>query len=212
MARTIKDVLNESNPNKLPSGAQIAKLGSALALEPIFIDSAVTSDTIVLPADAKASLGLTGFASVAGSTGALTFAAGGSPAAGQFSISASGDLVFAAADAVTQAEISYFPFEGEVITETVTVDASSAALPSGRKAICLISASVVLGIAPGAKLVVARDTAPAAGEASINAAGTAVDFNVGDVIAGSALLTYVITPGSGGTTSLASRLSRQADF
>lgn len=212
MARTIKDVLNESNPNKLPSGAQIAQLGSALALEPIFIDSAVSANAIALPNASKAKLGLAAFASAGGATGPLAFVAGGAPVAGEFSVSAAGDLVFAAADAVTRAEVSYLPFEGEIITETVNVAASAAALPSGRKTSLLIAASVVTGIATGAKSVMARGSAPAAGEAAINAAGSSIVFNAADVVAGSALLTYVITPGSGGTSSLASRLAEQADF
>lgn len=211
MARTIKDVLNESNPNKLPSGAQIAKLGSALALEPIFVDSAVSGDTIVLPNAAKARILIGAFASAGGATGPLT-PTGGTPVAGEVAISPSGDIIFAAADAITQAEVSYIAFEGEVITESVTVVASSAALPSGRKALCLVSASILVGIATGAKTVIARGSAPAAGEASISADGTAVDFNAADVLAGSCSVTYVITPGSGGTSSLTSRLSQQADF
>lgn len=211
MARTIKDVLNESNPNKLPSGAQIAKLGSALSLEPVFLDSAVSSDTIVLSNAAKARIGVAAFASAGGATGALS-PVSGAPAAGQFSISPTGDFLFAAADAITQAEVSYLPVEGELITESVNVVGSSAALPSGRKAVLLIAASITVGIATGAKTVVARDSAPAAGEAAINAAGTAIAFNAADVVAGSCELTYIITPGSGGTTSLASRLALQADF
>ena len=212
MARTIKDVLNESNPNKLPSGAQIAQLGSALALEPIFVDSAVVANTIALPSAAKAKLGLAAFASAGGATGPLAYVAGGAPVAGEFSVSASGDIVFAAADAVTRAEVSYLPFEGELITESVFVAASSAALPSGRKAVLLVSASVISGVIPGAKIVVDRGSAPAAGEVAINAAGSAIAFNAADVVAGQASLTYVITPGSGGTSSLSSRLAEQADF
>jgi hypothetical protein len=212
MARTIKDVLDEANPNKLPSGAQIAKLGSALSLEPAFIDAGVTANAIALPSAAKAALGLAAFASAGGATGPLAYVAGGAPVAGEFSVSASGDIVFAAADAVTRAEVLYLPIEGEVITESVFVAASSAALPSGRKAVLLLSASVVSGIIPGAKTVVARGGAPAAGEAAINAAGTAIAFNAADVVAGSCELTYVVTPGSGGTSSLNSRLAEQADF
>lgn len=212
MARSILDVLNESNPNKLPSAAQIAKLGSALGLEAAFLDSAVSANAIVLPNAAKALVGIAAFASVAGATGAKTFVSGGAPVAGEFSVSATGDIVFAAADAVTQAEVSYMPIEGEVITESVSVAASSAALPSGRKACLLLSATLDAGIAPGPKTVMARGAAPAAGEAAISASGLAVAFNAADVVAGSCTLTYIVTPGSGGTSSLTSRLAQQADF
>lgn len=211
MSRTIKDVLDESNPNKLPSGAQIAKLGTALSLLVRFIAASVTANVMALASDAKARFGLFAFATAGGSTGLKTFVPG-APAAGQFSIDAKGDIIFAGADAVTAAEVSYLPMEGEVFTEDLTVTASAAALSSGRGAVLLISAEVLTGIIPGAKTVTTRATAPAAGEASIDTLGTSIAFNAADVVAGTCRVTYIVTPGTGGTTSEAQRLAQQANF
>jgi hypothetical protein len=211
MSRTILDVLDESNPNKLPSGAQLAKLGSALGLLPRFASGAVSSSILVLPDDAKARVGLQAFATAGTTPGAKSFVIG-TPATGQFSINALGNILFATVDAVTAAEVSYIPFEGEVFTEDLTVSASSAALSSGRQAVMLISAQVLTGLVPGTKSVSARGAAPSAGSAAINTLGTAIAFNATDVVAGTCRVTYVITPGTGGTTSLASRLAQVASF
>lgn len=212
MSRSIKDVLNESNPNKLPSGAQVAQLGNALGLAPRFAAGAVAASILALASDAKASLGLTAFATAAGSTGAKTFVIGGAPVAGEFSIDPKGDIIFAAADAVTAAEVTYLSVEGELFTDELAVAASSAALSSGRGALVLISTEVISGIIPGTKTIAARASAPAAGSAAVSLLGTAISFNAADVVTGTCRVTYVVKPGTGGTSSLATRLAGTANF
>jgi hypothetical protein len=206
MARTLLAVLNESNPNKVSDALHAIKAGDAFALLPSFIAAAVVSDTLVLPTSAKAMSAMSAFATAGGAPGALAFVAGGAPVAGEFSVSASGDIVFAAADAVTAAEVVYFAVQGEVFTETVSVAASAAPFSSGRGGVMLLAASVGVGLSLGAKTPVARGSAPAAGEAALSADGLSVAFNAADVVIGSATLTYAITPGTGGTTGVQQRL------
>lgn len=207
MARTLLSALNESNPNKVSDALRDVKAGTAFLNAPSFIDSAVSSDTIILADGNKAALGLAAFASAGGATGPLAFVAGGAPVAGEFSVTPAGDLIFAAADAVTRAEVYFIAVQGEVFTESLEVAASSAAFSSGRKGAVLLSATITAGLALGPKTPVARGSAPAAGEAAIAADGLSVAFNVADVVAGSATVTYIVTPGSGGTSSVFSRLT-----
>jgi len=206
MPRTLRSAINESNPNKVADGLREVKAGDAFALLPRFIAGAVVASILALDNTAKAMSGLSAFVTAGGSTGAKTYVAGGAPAAGQFSVTPTGDLIFAAADAVTAAEATYTAIEGAVFTESVAVAASVGAFASGRQGVMLLSATVDVGIVLGAKTPVARGTAPVATEAAINALGTGVAFNAADVVAGRATVTYVITPGSGGTTGVSQRL------
>lgn len=206
MPRTLQSAINESNPNKVADGLREVKAGDALALLPRFVTGAVAANILTLASAAKALTGVSAFATVAGSAGAKSFVPGGAPVAGEFSVTPTGNIIFAAADAVTAAEVSYLSIEGEVFTESVAVAASVGAFASGRKGVMLLSATVDTGIILGAKTPAFRAAVPAAGTASINALGTGVTFNAADVVAGRATVTYVITPGSGGTTGVSQRL------
>lgn len=214
MARSLRSALNESNPNKLPSAGQVAKLGDALTLSPSFIAGAVSSHAIILPNNAKAFAVIGAFVSTGGTTGWFTPSpAGAAPGAGFCGVSPSGDIVFNAADAVTAAEVTYIVAEGETFTETLEIVASAAALPQSKKAVVLISAEVTSGISLGAKTSIARASAPAAGQAAISLDGASIAFAAADVVAGQAIVTYVAQPGAGSTLpSLAARLASGVDF
>jgi len=214
MARSLRTALNESNPNRLPSAGQVAKLGDALALSSAFVAGAVSSDALALPSNAKALSVLGAFATAGGATGwLLPVAPGAAPIAGECGVSPSGDILFAAADAVTAAEVTYLVAEGEVFTETLEVVASAAALPQSKQAVVLISAEITSGLSLGAKTSIARASAPAAGEAAISLDGASIAFAAADVLAGQAIVTYVAQPGAGSTLpSLAARLASGVDF
>ena len=204
MSRTLKTVLDEANPNKEPSAFQIAKAGSALGVVGAFVTGTVTSNKLTLPTGQKALQVLSAFSRVGTLTGYLTpIATETTPTTGQVAVNANGDIVFAVADAVTSAEVVYQPVEGEIYTDSVAVVASSATLLQSRRALKILSVSVVTGVIPGAKTVVARGTAaPTAGNVALNAAGAAVVFNAADVVAGTALITYIATPGVGNGPAL----------
>lgn len=213
MTRSLRAALNESNPNKISDGFRVALAGDALALTPAFIASAVTANTIVLAN--KAAFILAAFAVAGGATGALTVVAG-VPAAGQVAVSPAGDIVFAAADGVTSAEVTYAAQDGETFTETVDIVGSAALFLQSKRGVRLVSATVLTSNIPaglGAKTIAARGSAPAAGAAALSTAGTGVAFNAGNVVTGTASVTYIATPGVGAAPlGLAGRLASQVAF
>lgn len=216
MTRTLRAALDESNPNKLPTAAQSLPLGRGLSLLCLFAADAVASNVLVLPEEQKAGQVLRAYARVGGSTGYKTVVAAetAAPAAGQVAITPSGDIRFAAADAVTEAEVIYAPMEGEIFEDSVEVAASAATLSQSRRALQILSVTVDVGLIPGAKAIAARGSAPAAGSAALSAAGTGLAFNAADVVAGRATVRYIAVPGvgNGPDESIASALQSQVNF
>lgn len=210
--RTIQAVLDEANPTRSPEAQHQALLGSALALAPRFVKALVVANVLALPDAAKAARVVRAFATAGGAPGMLApVTPEGAVAAGQVGVTPTGDILFAAADAVTAAEVVYEPLEeGGVFTDAVDVAASAATLLQGRGAQQLLSVEVTTGVVLGLKTIDARGSAaPAAGEVALTADGLGLVFNVADVIAGKATVRYASTPGQGaGTTpTLAQRLA-----
>lgn len=215
MSRTLKQVLTEANPNKVAMALQLLDAGKALGMVPRTIRSAVSSNTIVLPDDAKACQILYAIALAGGLTGYLVPGSLKREAAvttGLVGVNSTGDIAFASADAITSAEVCYIPQEGVVITETVAVASNTGSFTGGRKGAILISATVLTGTALGAKIVDARATAPAAGHAALKLDGTGVAFQATDAVT-SATLKYVAFPGNGGeAASLDAALKSNVNF
>lgn len=211
MSRPLIDVLNEGNQNKLGSADQAVQMGNALGLVTRFIKAAVVANAIVLPDGFKAAAVIRAFATAGGTTGMKTpVLPEGAVAATQVGTTPTGDILFAAADAVTFAEVEYAVLEGAgVFEEDIDVAASALVFPQGRGAVALLSAEVTAGLVLGAKVIEARGSAPAAGDAALTADGLGVAFNAADVIAGKAHVKYVATPGvgPGASPSLADRLA-----
>lgn len=211
MSRPLADALNESNPNKLPNAGHDAMLGSALGKNPAqFGTFAVASNEAVLPQDYRAAQLLSVFVRAGGATGYFTIVGEETaPAAGECAVNAEGNVAFNAADAVTSAEICWVPCEGNVITETMQIAASAGTFLQSRRARKLISASVTVGVTPGAKAILPRGSGSVAASVSINAAGDGLTWNAADVVAGSATVTYVATPsqGTGVSSALVDRLA-----
>lgn len=213
MTRALETVLDEANPNKMDSAQQLLKAGQAYGQIAMFKSGAVTSNKMALPEGQKATQITRAYSRAGTLTGYLTPVAPETvPTTGQVAVNANGDIVTAAADAVTQLEVEYIPVEGQILEDTVAVAASVATLPQSRRGQVLVSVSVVTGVIPGAKTVVARGTAaPTAGNCALSVLGTTVVFNAADVVAGTALIRYAAVPGvgSGVEDTIANKLLSQ---
>ena len=217
MSRTLQAVLNEANPNKLDPAFQKVVVGDALALIPRIFSGAVTSDTLVLPTNAKAIAILSAYATAAGTPGYRTPVAQLTAlAATTCKVSPTGDILFSAGTAVTAAEVVYMSAEGQVITETVDVVASVGTLNFNRSATTLLSANVLVGatLGPIPTIVLRGTAAPSATECALSDVGNTIAFNAADVVTGSVSVSYIAFPGSGTSSqdSLADLLASQVDF
>lgn len=209
MARILRDALNEANPNKIASALQELQCGSAFGAVPVWFNGSVTSDVMSLPV--KAAFGLIAYATAGGLTGVKTYTTG-AVGPGTFILNGQGNAVFFNADGVTAAEIFYVPVQGEVYEETVPVTSSSASFTGSRASVLLLSAEVVDGLSPGSKVISLRGAAATAGAAALSVAGTSVVFSATDVVNGLARLRYVVTPNTGGTTSLLYNLETETNI
>ena len=209
MSRSLRAILNEGNPNKVPAAVNSLNGGTALALLPRSVQGApvaaagitpvANSDVLVLPENAKARAVLVAFAAAGVTTGYLTPVAGdGAPATTNVGVSPNGDILFDnATDDVTDAEVMYLPIEGPVVEDFVDVAASSATLLRGNRAVVLLEVEVLTGASPGAVLADERGNTPASGEAALNDTGLTVDFNAAQVVGGTARIRYIAQPGIG---------------
>lgn len=200
MSRTLRSVLDESNPNKVPDANRILRAGSAASLIPRTARVVVVAGTGVgaLPEDAKAAAILRCYVAAGGVTGYFTPVPGdAAPLTTEVAVGPTGDLRFLAADAVTEAEVLYIAEEGPIVEDVVTVAASAAVLPLGRHAKRLLEVEVLTGVIPGAKTIDTRGSAAGAGEATLDVDGDSIDFNAADVVAGTARVRYIAFPGDG---------------
>lgn len=219
MPRTLQEVLNEANPNVVAFAEKDVGFGDALNATNAQRAGAVASDTFALPDNAKAAAIQSCWVRAGGSTGYFPAAAlGAAPGAGQVGIGPNGDIIFNAGDAVTDAEVVYTAVEGPVVTsEQVEVAGSAAALLASKRGAVLLTvelteSSIPAGVGP--KAVVARASAPAAGEAALDVTGENIAFNAGDVVTGVALVSYVAQPGEGTgvPASVSVRLQTEVDY
>ncbi len=198
MSRTLRDLLKECNPNMLPNALQLARLGDMLAKIPRTRRVAVVSNAIVLPDNAKADVILNCYVTAGTVSGQFTPVYDSTPATTQVSTNAQGDIVFLSTDAVTEAELTYIPFEGDVVEETLACVASLFTPSGSRKALCVLRAEAITGTVVGVKVVDDRATAsPATGHAALNKLGSGVLFNNGTDAVLTAKVKYIATPGFG---------------
>jgi len=205
MASDVFTELDKANPNNVPDLLRLGKAGSGLhqTVARFHTDTVgtVTANILTLPTGAKARQILRCWVTVGGSTGNKTVAvAEATPGAGACAVNQNGDIEFAAADAVTQAEVTYIPVEGELVSETIPVTAGGAGtFLRSKRATMLMSASLnAPAAAPGASIIDDRGTGAAAGHAQLTVAGTGVEFNAADCTAVcSADVTYYAVPGVG---------------
>jgi len=208
VTRPLRDAFNEGNPNKIPDANQLAKMGDALAGGERYLKSAalgtVTAHVLTLPADAKAHRLVGGFiiAATAGVGVLDPVAEDAALASGQAQITAAGDILFLAADAVTEAEVYYHTAEQKPVTVDVTVVAATGvASLVPRAGLRLISAEALTGTVTGVFTVLARGVLQAGlatTQAALQPDGETVEFLIADAVT-SARLTYVPQPGFGPT-------------
>jgi len=173
----------------------------------------VATNVLVLPVGAKAAILVSAYATAGTVTGNFTPVLGGAPATTQASINAAGDIIFQATDAVTAAEVTYTTHEGQTFTEVIPVAGSTGTPLANKSAVFLISAEVTVGVATGAVTPDFRGVVPATGEAAIGDLGTDIEFNAAQVIAGSALVTYIAAPGVGvALDSIGDRLDAEVEY
>lgn len=215
MSRSVDTVLDEANPNKLPSAMQLTEAGKAFRSNSAHIaQGAVAANVLALPENARAAGLLSVYSRVGGVTGYFGFAEREStPGAGNAAVDPIGNVEFAAADAVTNAEVVYLPAEGDIIEDSIQVPASGiGAFLQAREGVILLTATLVTGVVLGAKTVVTRGSAPGAGEAALSDLGQPI-FLAADVGAGggTATVRYVARPGvgTGVDVDLLARLAQQ---
>lgn len=147
-----------------------------------------TLDAIVLPDESKAStlLRIYARAGTAG-TGEMTQVGPGStPLTGQVAVSAAGNIVFLAADAITDVDFEYLPQRGDVREFTGTVTANVLTLPvqlTSVGVVMMMEAEALEAGATGAKIVLVPGAgAPAAGQARLDIAKATVTFAGADAV------------------------------
>lgn len=125
------------------------------------------------------------YARAGGVTGELTRVAyGATPATTQIAVAPNGNIVTLAADAITDLDVVYTPERGDVVEVIVAVVANSislAAFTQSAKAVLLLEVEALAGTVQGKKVVLIPGAgAPAAGQARLNLAKTAVAFAAAD--------------------------------
>lgn len=193
---SLKEALDRSNPNSVPSGLQAVGAGQALNLLPAFFRGSVTSNKLTLPETAKAIQVLAAFAQ--GTTGGWqnVVRQDATLATQQCKANPTGDILFFATDAVTFAEVWYVPCEGQIFEEELPVASNLATLPQSRRAAMLLSAVSLAGTLTGNLTVDIRAAAITTGEAGINAAGSGITFAAADAVT-RARVKYIAMPGVG---------------
>lgn len=207
LTRPLRDAGNEGNPNKVGSFNQLAKMGDALAGGERFLSGTtgvVTTHVLTLPANAKAHRLVGGFIRTAtAGVGVIDpVAEDATLATGQAQVTAAGDILFLAADAVLTAEVYYMTAEQLPVTVDVTVVATTGvALLTPRSGLRLITAESLTGGVTGVFTVLARGVLQAGlatTQAALQPDGATVEFLIADAVT-SARLTFIPMPGVGPT-------------
>lgn len=219
--RTLRTVLNESNPNKTPAAGQLTKMGDAIHGGLRYVAGVPDPASDILVLDFKARHLARVFVAAGAVTGEYTVVARGTGAlaAGTCRIGHTGDIEFLAADAPTAVEVDYFAFEEDAVTlDIACVTANQIDLGNnagGREGILLISATPITPAA-AAKLVELRGDGGAlgAGDCQLSLDGTQVNFFAGEVAVGDIVrVVFIAEPGVGpAAASAAVKMADVVDF
>lgn len=187
MTEKLRDSLNRSDPNTAHDIFRTILLGAVLStLRAVIRAVAPVSNTIVLPNMAKAKRVLSAYARAgAGTLGELTVSATpATPAAGEVGWSATGNILFNAADAWTSVDVEFEPMVNvaEFTAEGYPIAAGVMAVPqAAQPAVMLLE--VVAYDALGAATTVTilpPGTVPAAGQCALDLAKANVAFFAAD--------------------------------
>lgn len=194
---TVKELLNQANPNNVSELMQRLPAGNAFAQGPQFARGPVTGNVLVLPESAKARAVTACYVSAGTETGEFSpVAKGTTPATGEVSINSAGNIQFLAADAVSEAEVHYIPVEGAIREVELGVASNVATLPGGTGAVQLLEVESLAGTLTGTLAIAGRAATPTTGQAASDLAGTGVAFAAADAVT-RARIKYVETPGLG---------------
>jgi len=176
MATTIKQNLNRAQPNTYPSNGQVALMGDLVLGGRMSVAGDVASDVLELSQGARAVAVVAAYAMVGTATGQLTpVIAGATPAAGEVGLTADGNILFAAADAVTSAQVVYLAVDGKEFSDEVSIAAGAGSFQQQRQGVLLLEVKV-----DGAqRTIINRGGAPAAGEVCLSDDGQ-LTFNAAD--------------------------------
>lgn len=189
---TLRESLNQSTYD-LADKFRIVKLGTILAglvaamrgaapAASSYVNAAAeVPDAQVVPA-ARVTRA---YVRAGGTPGALSVVTTVPPAAGQISIAPNGSLLVLAADAITDLDVQYEPHIGDIFETTQPVASNTLAIPQfllDKKVVLAMEVEVLEGTSVGKKIIMAPGTAPAAGQAALNAALSTIAFNAADAV------------------------------
>lgn len=209
MARSLRDVVDEGNPNKVDTALQSARAGLILALSPRLVKAAVVAGILTLPENARAAAILAATVTAGTTLGPKTpvvpaASATGIPATTNVTTSPEGHISFnVATDAPTAAEVVYIQEEGDIIEEVIAVvPGTGVGTPLASKNVRrLLEATQLAGTVTGSCTVDQRGFAVATTRhAAASASGASIQFLVADAVT-SARVKYIATPGVGAQAS-----------
>jgi hypothetical protein len=188
MARSLAAVLNEGNPNKVPTAVQSARMGDILALSPRKASGVVTAGILSLPENARAAAILSARVTAGTTLGPKTPAvpaasASGVPATTLVTTSPEGHVSFnVATDAPSAAEVVYVAEEGDIIEEVIpVVPGTGVGTPlAGKTLVRLLSATILTGGVTGActvKYIATPGVGAQSGKPAVVPALTTADKN-----------------------------------
>jgi len=201
--RTLRDALNDANPNHVGDGLMALPAGEAFTLLPR--TEVLTATAGVALPSVPALLVLSAFDRTNGAylTQAAPEVAAG---AGQVSVLADGSI--SVDPACLSAEVVYVADEGTRVTEVLQVVASAATFLAGKTSAKVLSAVVLAGIALGPKGTSIRANTPAPGFVALTTNGDGIILAAADVVTGSVSVTYMARP----SQSVAARLNGAVNF
>lgn len=198
---TARQSLNKGSASSLAVAGQLIPFGEAFSILPRTTRGVVTSHKLTLPEDGKAALLLAayGMGTTSGWKTVLAFGSNAAPATTEVRVDGAGDILFAAADAITAALVRYIPVEGEVWEDVIDIAANVGTFLGSRRAQMILSATRLVGTATGVSTPVHRPATPTAGQVAISATDDSqVAFPAADAVT-RATVRYLAIPGVGAT-------------
>lgn len=197
LENSLKNKMDQANPNAIASALQIVKIGSVLRSAPTFLRKKVpalnsynlaTVLAVTLADDAKAASVVRAYARAGSVTGELTpVAYGTTPSTGQIAVAPNGDIVTLGTDAITSLDVTYQPDKYDIYDiANFTVASHVLTIPSQFTAmgvVALLEAEALTGSSTGKKIILVPGAgAPSAGQCRLNVAKTTVTFNSTDAV------------------------------
>lgn len=214
MSLSLQDVLNQANPNTLPDGFRLTRIGDALRSIPTSLYNQVpalapgeqpaTLQVVKLPNGGKATDIVFAYARGATAPGPLTVAAY-PPAAGEIAVAPNGDICVLTADAITNLDFQYIPAKAEEWELEAPVAANVLTIPAvlvARGVLLAVEVEATVATSGGFKRVMPPATVVAAGQCALNDAKDEIAFFAADAVT-SARVILLLAP----TVDISAQLS-----